>query len=59
MESDSEASNDTSMPDNGNIKIMEKCVKFDESKFNRTSFKYDSESNNTSADDENIQCATQ
>ena len=44
---------------------MEKCLKFDESKFNRTAFKYDAESNNigaeagSGAEDENIQCATQ
>jgi len=47
---------------NESIKIMEKCLLFDESKFNETSVNYEAESgDNSSYDNEadDIQCATQ
>ena len=56
----SSLSNDsTQLEANESIKIMEKCTRFDESKFNLSHYKYSPESNSEHENPEDIQCATQ
>ena len=49
----------TQLEENESIKIMEKCTRFDESKFNQSRYKYSAESNSEPENPEDIQCATQ
>jgi DnaJ-class molecular chaperone len=58
-DNDKDTNAENNIPANGSIKLMEKCLKFDESKFNRSHYNYDAESNHQNSQDENIQCATQ
>ncbi len=58
-DSSSPADSLTQLEENESIKIMEKCTRFDESKFNQSRYKYSPESNSEPENPEDIQCATQ